>query len=518
MATLTRVIGTGDLVRVAPGILPHGVRRGPWRVTRTPDEYLYLRERYVVLDLTGARNTYGGSVGWSHPDGGEALLVARGQVTLLRAADADGGTDADGGEQVALADLADLDLRGLWESVYPVDEQVFLTVLRARLEDPDEADEVVFCEDCGYPTHPDDVVSVRGGDSACQTCVDEDYFDCRDCGETTNEPSCWDDELCESCSDTYYRYCEECDVYYHGDDGGHEHAGCDCPPPGGLTFAIRNDGEPDLANDVRVQVSLPAGTISEEGLNAIIRTLHDTAYRCTDNVERDRYYALAADLAPLGDQWQTRQGNWTKRLSSHAYKTHNLRLPSALLSTVGCIARDHSTAVDFHVEVTRDLNLPAVDFYHEDSCWWGGYSESRCVTKSHGGFGLRTFGEDPWRGNGVTGRAWAMPLRHTGEESCGRAVLVPTFDTLTPDALIVYNGYGALSGYVPARILSHMYGWTYRKVYFYATPMYVNNERGYLVAREEIAAPYTDGTLNLGELDIHSSLYNTEGKVLSSVA
>jgi len=83
------------------------------------------------------------------------------------------------------------------------------------------------------------------------------------------------------------------------------------------------------------------------------------------------------------------------------------------------------------------------------------------------------------------------------------------FDTMTPDAFIVFNGYGDLSGYGPARIMAHMAGMTYRKVAFTCTPMYVNGEQGYLVAPEALAEKYTDGRLSL-TVPQHADLYDTE--------
>jgi hypothetical protein len=106
-----------------------------------------------------------------------------------------------------------------------------------------------------------------------------------------------------------------------------------------------------------------------------------------------------------------------------------------------------------------------------------------------------------------------MPLKLDND-----GALTPTFETQEPAAFVVFNGYGTLSGYTPARIMSHMAGWTYRKVKFECLlgnldyddkQMYVNNASGYLVAPEEIAERYTDGSLNL-VVDQHADLYVTE--------
>jgi hypothetical protein len=230
--------------------------------------------------------------------------------------------------------------------------------------------------------------------------------------------------------------------------------------------------------------------------------LPDGGYPDSFYEERSKWFDLASGLEDaLGGQWQTKEGNYTKRLSKLAYKSHGLKIPPAVLSQVGCIARDNSTGVDFAIEVTRDLNLSAEEFYHEDSCWWQSYSESRCSLKSNGGIGMRTFG-GPY--GEVRGRAWIMPLRLVDGE------LVATFDSLTPDGFMVFNGYGDLSGYTPARIVSHMAGMTYRKISFDCSPMYVNNGSGYLVTSEEIANQYaTKGRLTLNA-SVHSNLHHKE--------
>jgi len=208
------------------------------------------------------------------------------------------------------------------------------------------------------------------------------------------------------------------------------------------------------------------------------------------------------DLYAIGAQWQARDGNYAKRLSRHAYKAHQLKLTPEVMSQVGTIARDHSTAVSVTIEVSRELNESAGYWYHEDSCWWNSYSESRCALKTNGGFGLRSFSTgDPYAD--VTGRAWVLPLRLNEN-----GYPLPTFDTRTPDAFVVFNGYGDLSGYTPARILAHMAGWTYRKIGFECNPMYVN-AGGYLIAPEDIAGRYTDGSLHLS-VDQHARLYDDE--------
>jgi hypothetical protein len=96
-----------------------------------------------------------------------------------------------------------------------------------------------------------------------------------------------------------------------------------------------------------------------------------------------------------------------------------------------------------------------------------------------------------------------MPLRQDENDE-----LAPTFETQTPDAFVVFNGYGDLSGYTAPRIVAHMAGMTYRKVGFDCDPMYIN-AGGYIVAPEEIAKKYTDGSLSLS-VQQHARLFDRE--------
>ncbi len=341
------------------------------------------------------------------------------------------------------------------------------------------ATEPEVCDECGahhYGEACPHAVAPCGRCGENHAPVDECYY-CDNCDEWVNEDH-----------DCPYYECQYCgDVVSYDDAHNCQSGGCDCVSPQ-LAFAIRNDGADPLANDVRASFTLPAGTISQAGLKELGRYIRYQGYR-----------NLSYDLDKLGDQWQTRNGNYAKRLSRLAYQDHGEKLSPEVMSQVGVIAREHSNAVDVRIEVTRDLNLSASDFYHDDSCYWGSYSESRCALKTNGAFGLRSFNQY----GDVSGRAWVMPLR---KDEAGS--LVPTFNTMTPDAFVVFNGYGDLGGYAAARIMSHMAGWTYRKIGFDCSPMYIN-AGGYLVAPEEIAEPYTDGRLNMSVRQ-HASIYESE--------
>lgn len=366
--------------------------------------------------------------------------------------------------------------------------------LREHVVDPDVVDDIRFCERCLDPDEESSGQSVGHYSDgwACNFCVDEHYRQCYDCDDLVSDFSFvnGDDCVCRRCLDNNYGYCDECETYYHHDSSDHDHddSDCDCSPPV-IGFAMPN-GDETLRNDTRIRVSLPAGFLDDEGVG-----------RVKDYLRREGEYDAARLVEGLGREWQTSEGNLTKRLSRALYKHNGGKLTPTMLSAVGNIASEHSRGSDFHIEITRDLNMSPGDFAHEGSCWWGEYNAGRCALKTNGGFGLRTFHAEY---DDVAGRAWVMPLRVTPTGN-----LIPTFDAEGADAFVVFNGYGELEGYNPARIVAHLAGMTYRKIGFSASHMWVNNDSAYLVGSEDIVQPHTDGSLRLS-LEQHADLYDAE--------
>lgn len=434
----------------------------------------------------------------------------------------------------------DFDLADAWFDAFQIhraagfytqpDRNTFVADLDLAVADPESID-VVWCQDCQDPVKGEDAETVSDG-YACLSCY-EDYRSCDDCGSSvhyeTMSSTLSDDYVCQSCSESYYSYCDECDGYYHNDCADEHSHGCDCDPPT-LAVSMRS-GNATLHQDERVAAALPSGVITDEGIGAISRLIRDHGHGVYNAVytvaaaasreagtsswdvydtpevkavaaERGKWWTLSSDLHTLDPQWQTKEGNFTKRLSKLAHKSQGLKFPPELLTKVGNIARDQSNGAEVNLELTRNLNLPAEDFYHDDSCWWQSYSDSRCALKSNGGIGMRTF--ESW-GDRIAGRAWVMPLRLDGD-----GTLQSTFDAERADAYVVFNGYGDLSGYAPARLLAGMTGMTYRKIGFDCDPMYVNNGTGYLVATEEIAAKYPAGSHLSLDVHTHSDLYHRE--------
>ena len=403
------------------------------------------------------------------------------------------------------------------------------------------------CDSCSTTVPDDDAIAVAYSGTCCMSCYENGYA-----------------HYCDSCGGYYWDDDGPC---------CHRDCDCEAPrqrfafPANGGEDTIENDERANVTLAAGIITSEGLGKIRR-----LISDLGSSLYReARDAYEADggnafdaprdwdgfairsNYQLLASDVTEsdsIGNEWTNGRGNYTRRLRRHAHQNYKISLPDALITEVGNIARAQSMGTDVAVEFTRDLNQSADDFYHSDSCWWSDYSESRCSLKSNGGIGMRTFGTQtyplygyqtgPWADgnhafkpkwtemgvqvdeNIVTGRAWVMPV-NLGPETEGREYdystgqwatkmvrkWEPTFDSTTPDGYIVFNGYGDLSDYAPARIVAEMTGLTYRKVGFECDPMYVNNG-GYLVTSKTIMDTLADDVHITINADTHSNLHQRE--------
>lgn len=320
-----------------------------------------------------------------------------------------------------------------------------------RCEQCDHCCDCAWCECCESK-----VDSVCRECESCENCCDCTYCNCCD---NVAEYLCDECERCEDCCNCVY---------------------CDCEAPH-QHFTFPNNGFGTVEQDERITVELPSGVISDQGLRDVTRMLQG-------NLDVDHYYRIQNIIDGVGPDWQTKRGNFTRRLSSALHKA-GIKIPKSLLSDVGNIVRSHTSAESsWCVEFTRDLNQDADYFYHGGSCWFtkGEFGKSRCALKSWGGLALRSFrGPDDDHDN-PNGRVWVQPIT---------AELVPTHDAVNASAYVVYNGYGALGGYTAARIIAHLTSKTYRKITFNAENQYINSAVGYIVGDESMIS-------EIGNLDI----------------
>lgn len=354
----------------------------------------------------------------------------------------------------------------------------------------------VRCDDCDDTCDPDELHGYDGG-WYCESCFDDAFTTCDRCSTTIHRDEVVvpgdGGDYCQRCIDYHFHYCDYCDDYF---DDEHTHD-CDCDAPN-THFHFPANGAGTVAQDERIKVELPKGTIDEEGLATIARML---------NRDAGIDWSMARSMVDsVGPEWQGKRGNFTKRLSSAFYKGYSIKLAPEVVSEIGNLARAHSGKGDkWFIEVTRNLNLTAEEFGNEESCWWSNdpqYNESRCAFKHWGGLGLRTYSEETkgsgnrWGAELPEGRAWVQPLNDA---------LEPTHDTIGAHAYMVYNGYGDLDGYAAARIVAHLTGKTYKKLpgSFTARPQYVNNSTGFLIADAETCANTDSVSYNY---DIHDNL------------
>jgi hypothetical protein len=346
--------------------------------------------------------------------------------------------------------------------------------------------EVVTCQSCLGVTWEDDAYNTdNNADTVCGECIHQ-YERCYQCEEYTyNGDVTWVNgrAYCEPCCENHCFYCVDCEEW---DTSEHDHdeGGCDCEAPH-LRFLFPANGAGTVTNDERLDVTLPAGTIDEVGLRLIRNRLLDEGHPWT---------AVEKSLNAVGDQWQAKRGNYTRRLSRELYANHQIKVADGVLSEIGNLARQHSSdTATWSVGFTRDLNLSANDFAHDESCWWGSYYESRCALKQWGGIGLRTF--DPYY-DSVTGRVWVQPLNDE---------MQPTHDAVNAHAYVVYNAYGDITGYQAARLIAHLTSRTYRKIDLSSSPQYINNNTGFLVADEATCAETTGLSFTADAHNVHDA-------------
>lgn len=443
------------------------------------------------------------------------------------------------------------DLRSLYDNLYSMPQQHFFKVVAPLLPENVSVDSIRRCAYCNNFKLAGETKKSDDGYDVCESCIKRYSFIILPCCDklSRNNPVRIldsDERICNRCAaKRRLYYCGHCQAY--STDQNHYHPrGCQCESPQ-AEFVVGN-----VAQNTRTTISLPAGEISEQGISLIQQ---QTLRLSVDLKVRDDIYLSI--IPSLGIKWQTKEGNFTKRLSRAVFNKHKVKIPADVLERIGQIAGEHSKgAGELHLEVTRDLNGSPASFGNEGSCWWQSYTASRCTLKSNGGFALRTFGaanKSNKDGKAVLGRAWVLALKKEqyipgapakpGEPIKGHCLcepcttgytkalkayvkklatyneavaegpkptvrLVPTFDTQSAVAYLVFNGYGNLSGYIAARALSQMTGWTYRKTGFTTAQMYIN-AGGYLVTSEDIATTFTDASISM-KLTTHSDLFTKE--------
>ncbi len=81
----------------------------------------------------------------------------------------------------------------------------------------------VKCIECGEYILKDDAIEIYNGDYICESCRDDYYYTCEDCGEIHHQDDMtWIEDkqmyVCDSCLDGNYYQCEYCEHWYSSDN------------------------------------------------------------------------------------------------------------------------------------------------------------------------------------------------------------------------------------------------------------------------------------------------------------
>jgi hypothetical protein len=378
---------------------------------------------------------------------------------------------------------------------------------------PAETLKLATCDRCGAFLPKNGLVAVEGErDFVCADCALKWYIMCQDCRKRFHKhaklPNSggktllhqvggygWLDEDCyvKAVANKQFFECDECKQTYHRNyRAQHVERGdyCQqCNPPDASTCktAGKLDFEfPALCLEVKaikadeiVAVSIGGGTIGQTGLieigSLILRKTGNKTYGGGLNITNELY----GSNPEIGAEFQTKEGNFTKRLARYLLVNRSMKLNEEFMNEIGQMAQKYvSKPRDLRISITRDLNQPARRFANDGSCWWGGYYHTRCAFKGIGGMALRTFDA---KGK-VTGRAWLVALDKN---------LAPTLE-LPSEAYGVFNSYGAeFDNMAAGRLVAQLTGRSYKAVgmgYEGANSrrLYVNGARGVLIAEQSI--------------------------------
>lgn len=411
--------------------------------------------------------------------------------------------------------------------------------------------ELTYCSQCYTFMHLADAAETINGDMVCPECFDNEYGRCDDCGAVDNNGNLMtiqDDQTkaCYRCVDNLM-YCQWCNRYYRrGNEEAHTHP--DLVEAARLEQAERqrrieerraeqqrveaerqaqankaingtccSSSYPEfefpfkdgmLAQNTRVKVELVADQIDQQGLNEISKLIRTSFLNDTNPVVRQQYYNATYKVFDLEPTWVTKEGKFPKRLAKTLSRSYGYKMPENVLTQVGNIAQQRIAACStFYVELTRDLDQKREVFMNANSCWWSTQAISRCVFKTHGGIGLRTYANAEISADNPIGRTWIWPMKVVDGK------LQHTHDSTT-GTYLVFNPYGSVQGFVAPRIVAAMVGKTYKKITYRGTPMYMDAGSAYLIADQELCDTIRDMSETL---PAHAELPPLEPKVTVKV-
>jgi hypothetical protein len=249
-----------------------------------------------------------------------------------------------------------------------------------------------------------------------------------------------------------------------------------------------------------VEVSVPGGEVSEQGLLAI----KERIFQVTSKGGKYQGVLLQELFdGTIDATWQTKEGNFPKRVAKALYVERQIKLTDMLMTEIGNLAKQYTSIEAVHrIGFTRDLNQGREQFVNGDSCWWTDYWYSRCSHKQMGGIGVRTFNayDEPQT------RAWLLPMEMVKTDRYGdpnprgtRTAWLRHLEIPAP-AYVLFNAY-EMEALPYGRLIAQMTGKSYRKIRFVMDRAYVNtnndgNSTGILIAEQSVCSETTEVYIN----------------------
>ncbi len=324
---------------------------------------------------------------------------------------------------------------------------------------------ISHCECCSsFSVEP--LHRVSGGDSVCDTCLEDDYCTCSDCSETVANDDVSDingDSVCSSCrANGDYFHCHDCSEWFASDDGSYELSSGRCVCSGcsdsyyywesdGLyhddeeddeTISYPNQGKCERETAIHKWLTsraalgiqdceLPNSGLSDQGFSALFEAMMSRGLigwdydvnsvppqLCRDGkaVRAGVFEKWAREegycRGPDGIAWSTKAGTLPKRIAKF-FASCGVKLKPDSLGMIGDLARSYcpkSHKYRYDVVTNGGFDWNSGDFGDHGSCYWGCHSKCRHQLRSqHNAFALRwydvTASADNPRG---VGRCWVV--------------------------------------------------------------------------------------------------------------
>jgi hypothetical protein len=109
-----------------------------------------------------------------------------------------------------------------------------------------------------------------------------------------------------------------------------------------------------------------------------------------------------------------KKGRILKRFANWIKSEHGVKLSDSMLGIIGDVLQRHLSDAEhtYFYDFTDSIDWNDGQFGKDESCWWGGYKESKDVYTSNGGWGMRFYQDANQDDDNGIGRTWIYP--HNG--------------------------------------------------------------------------------------------------------